>query len=242
MRRGTVLGIALLGAAITAAVALPDWVRGTVDDPVLGHHAASASGQAAAPALLPLGLLALAAVAVSAVTGRAGRMLGGALAAAAGLGAAWFAVGVLRDGAAVLARSVAGSVGRSGTAPVSSVSVTAWPWLALLGGVLAALGGIAIAYGGPGWSGMSSRYERPAQHQAGADPSALNSSSAPDPTEPGPSAPGPSASDPSASDPAEPDRRESPPRGQAEEQADQRARRKAVEDWDSLSRGEDPTT
>lgn len=223
MRRGTALGIALLGAAITAAVALPDWVRGTVDDPVLGHHAASASGQAAAPALLPLGLLALAAVLVSAVTGRAGRMLGGVLAAAAGLGAAWLAVGVLRDGSAVLARSVAGSVGRSGTAPVSSVNVTAWPWLALLGGVLTVLGGIAIAYGGPGWSGMSSRYERPAQHVAGA--------AAP---------PAPDASSPPG--PAAPDLPRSPQGGQAEEQADQRARRKAVEDWDSLSRGEDPTT
>lgn len=229
--RGTALGATLLGAALSAVVALPIWVRGTVDDPVLGHRAASAIGQVAAPAALPLGLLALAAVVVAAVTGRVGRVVAGLLAAAAGLGSAWFAVGVLRDADAVLARTVAGSVGRSGVAPVSGVTLTVWPWLALLGGVLVALGGFVIVRGGPRWSGANARYESPARSVSAGSAGANDAPTAEPAVEP---ADGVSSGSPgSTGDPARPP--EPPVQPQPE------PRRRAVQDWDSLSRGEDPT-
>ena len=62
MRRGPVLGLSALGGALVAVAALPGWVRGRIDDPVLGHRAVEAAGQSVAPAILAFALVVLAAV------------------------------------------------------------------------------------------------------------------------------------------------------------------------------------
>lgn len=220
-RRGPALGLTLLGAGLLALAALPVWVRGSIDDPVLGLRAASVTGRVAAPLVLALGLLALAAALVAAVTGRVGRALAGLLAVGAGLGSGWVALGVLRDGPAALARSAAGAVGRSGVTPVSGVTVTPWPWLALVGGALAALGGVAVVCGAPRWAGSNARYENPAD-RTDAQPEKTSSTVAPEPQQPGQRAGTTSAAQ----------------RAEADARA---ARSRAVQDWDALSRGEDPT-
>ncbi len=222
-RRGRVLGVTALGAALVAVAALPPWVQGRIDDPVLGHRAAEAAGQAVAPAILAWALVALAAVVVAAVTGRVGRVVAGLLTLAAGLASAWSAFAVLRDPSAALARSVSGSVGRTGAAAVSEVGLTAWPWVALVGGVLTALGGVGIVAGARRWGAGNARYENPAQ----ATPEDKARAASAGGSE---SAPGTGQAAPGA--------RPTPAQADAEARA---TRRRAVQDWDALSRGDDPT-
>lgn len=213
--RGSALGLSAVGAALVAIAALPPWVHGRIDDPVLGHRAAEATGQVVAAAILACALVGLAAVVVAAVTGRIGRVVAGILTILAGLGAAWSAFAVVRDPASALARSASGSVGRAGIATVSDVGLTGWPWAALAGGLVAVLGGLLIVTGAGRWAGGSARYESPARAVPGESADATDAADAL-----GSDAP---------LDPAQADRQ-----GRA-------ARRRAVEDWDSLSRGDDPT-
>lgn len=219
-RRGPVLGLSALGGALVAVAALPGWVRGRIDDPVLGHRAVEATGQSVAPAILAFALVVLAAVVVAAVTGRVGRIVAGVLTLAAGLASTWSAVAVLQDPSGALSRSVSGSVGRTGAAAVSQVGLTGWPWAALVGGLLAALGGLGIVLGARRWGGSNARYENPTQ-AVQPEPDALSASP------PGARRMGTEEASPSGLAPGEREACE--------------VRRRAVQDWDALSRGDDPT-
>jgi uncharacterized membrane protein (TIGR02234 family) len=46
---------------------------------------------------------------------------------------------------------------------VTDVAATAWPYLALVGGVLIAVGGLVAVYRGARWPGLSARYGAPGQ-------------------------------------------------------------------------------
>lgn len=151
------------GGALLAVAALPTWVAGAVDDPVLGHHVASGTGSTLAPAAVGLGLVCLAAVVVAAISGRIVRLVAGAL-IVAGAGAAAIATArVLADPASALAGTVGGTLGRSGAAPVTDAALTPWPVLAFGGAFVAVLGGLLILVRGGSWNnGAGSRYENPA--------------------------------------------------------------------------------
>jgi uncharacterized membrane protein (TIGR02234 family) len=162
-------GLALLGCVLGGAVTLlaagRPWaegqaVQGTLRAPL------HVSGGSLAPAVPALALAALAgALAVLATRGAARRL--------AGIAVQLCGVGVVVAAAAHLDPDGQDLAGRAGSALGTATATatgggTAWPWLAIAGGLLITGAGGAAAWHGPAWPAMSSRYEAPGAAKAGA--------------------------------------------------------------------------
>ncbi|GAA3892516.1 TIGR02234 family membrane protein [Streptomyces lacrimifluminis] len=155
------LAVALLAGALGAAVALlatrQQWSEGTTT--VAGGAfplTASGSDVTGVPAALAIvGLAAL--VAVFAVR-RSGRLLVAALLALSGAGTIAAAVLGASDSSA-LDEKAARATGDT-AATVSTLSHTAWPYAAAVGGALILLAGLLALRYGRLWPAMSGRYER----------------------------------------------------------------------------------
>ncbi|WP_405826203.1 TIGR02234 family membrane protein [Streptomyces sp. NBC_01390] len=170
------LAVALLAGALGAAVALlatrQRWSEGTAT--VAGGAfplTASGSDVTGVPAALAIvGLAAL--VAVFAVR-RSGRLLVAALLALSGAGTVAAAVLGASDSSA-LDEKAARATGDT-AATVSTLSHTAWPYAAAVGGALILLAGLLALRYGRLWPAMSGRYERggaprPRRRAAAVDP------------------------------------------------------------------------
>ncbi|MER7584675.1 TIGR02234 family membrane protein [Kitasatospora sp. NPDC097691] len=152
------LGVMLLLTVLSAVLVLTavgrTWAEGragTLDVAVTGGTISELPG-----GLALVGLAA--AVAVFAVRG-VGRLAVGALTLLAGIGAAAASVAGAGDTAALDAEA-ARKLALTGSA-ATGVSHTAWPWVALVGGVLLALAGLLTLRYGRRWPAMGSRYEAP---------------------------------------------------------------------------------
>nr|WP_202457684.1 TIGR02234 family membrane protein [Streptomyces sp. SID5464] len=155
------LAVALLGGALGAAVALlatrQRWAEGTAT--VAGGAfplTAKGSDVTGVPAALAIvGLAAL--VAVFAVR-RAGRFIVAGLLALSGAGIVAAALLGASDGSALDEQAAQASGDTS--ASVDTLSHTAWPYVAAVGGVLILLAGLLALRYGRLWPAMSGRYER----------------------------------------------------------------------------------
>jgi hypothetical protein len=145
-----------------------------------------------------------------------GRTVAGLLLVLAGGAAVAAAVDVLRTPSDALRSVVSGATGRSG-GTLPQPAQTPWPWLAVLGAVLVVVGGAVAVARSRHWSGLSSRYDAPAAAAAAA-------AAAAEAVAPGAGAPGPESD------------HEHDPRLDDDTDA-----ASAVDPWDRLSRGEDPT-
>jgi len=165
------------GAGLVLLAAGQPWAR-AVTGGAAGAVAVTATGAEIVPLVPGLGLLALAGSVALLATRRLGRRLVGAILAATGAGtvAATIAGRAAPDAALREAGGVA--TGRIGAA-VSAVAGTGWPWLATAGGLLVLAVGLAAAVAGPGWSVMSSRYDRGAGPVAAGDPETTGGPQAP---------------------------------------------------------------
>ncbi|GAB3009563.1 TIGR02234 family membrane protein [Streptomyces pseudoechinosporeus] len=170
------LAIALLCGALGAAVALlatrQGWSEGTAT--VAGGDfplKATGSDVTGVPASLAIvGLAAL--VAVFAVR-RAGRFLVAGLLALSGAGTVAAALLGTSDSSALDDKAAQASGDTAAT--VDSMSHTAWPYVAAVGGVLLLLAGLLALRYGRLWPAMSGRYERdgtprPRKPRPAADP------------------------------------------------------------------------
>jgi uncharacterized membrane protein (TIGR02234 family) len=155
MKLSAVTGLVVLGAAVTAAAALVTWADGTFDDDLRGAITATAKGSAAAPALLPIALAALAAFgAILASRGVLRRIIGG-LIALLGVAAGWLGVrGFRHEPLDVLlpANSAAGA-GQVAIHPIG-------PMLAVVGGLCLLAAGLPVVAGRVAARSLSARYER----------------------------------------------------------------------------------
>ncbi|MEU0190275.1 TIGR02234 family membrane protein [Streptomyces afghaniensis] len=155
------LAVALLCGALGAAVALlatrQRWAEGTAT--VAGGAfplTAKGSDVTGVPAALAVvGLAAL--VAVFAVR-RAGRFVVAGLLALSGAGIVAAALLSASDGSALDEQAAQASGDTS--ASVATLSHTAWPYVAAVGGVLILLAGLLALRYGRLWPAMSGRYER----------------------------------------------------------------------------------
>ncbi|MFJ8590002.1 TIGR02234 family membrane protein [Streptomyces sp. NPDC093598] len=155
------LAVALLSGALGAAVALlatrQQWSQGTAT--VAGGAfplTAKGSDVTGVPAALAIvGLAAL--VAVFAVR-RAGRFVVAALLALSGVGIVVAALLGASDSSA-LDEQAAQATGDT-SASVDALGHTAWPYVAVVGGVLILLAGLLALRYGRLWPAMSGRYER----------------------------------------------------------------------------------
>ncbi|RKE18599.1 putative membrane protein (TIGR02234 family) [Streptomyces sp. TLI_171] len=148
-----------LGAVLVLTAVGRTWAEGVATGMGGSRVPVSASGSRLTALPTGMALVAMAAaVAVFAVRGRA-RVLVGALTVLAGAGVIAGALIGNADTAglhAVAAGQLALSSGRA-----EEITRTAWPWVALLGGVLLAAAGALTVRFGRGWPAMGSRYDAP---------------------------------------------------------------------------------
>jgi hypothetical protein len=168
-RRAYALGIVccLVGAAALLFAVGQPWGHVVLD------HGAGAptsqqelTGSDIAGALTGPGLVGLAGVAgIVAARGRLRRVVGLVVLGAGAAAAVLAIVATARD------RLADAAVAAAPGAVASSVSQTAWPWVAAVGAIVMAVGGGLAAAGGAPGGGLSARHEAPTASQpAAADP------------------------------------------------------------------------
>jgi hypothetical protein len=226
-------GLLILGVLVVSALVFLAWSQSWGTLTVTGDDASGRTldvpGATAAPALAALGLAGLASAAALAIAGPVIRIVLGALQVLLGASIVLSGTGPLLDPVSAGAPVVTAATGVAGaesiTAIARSESVTAWPVVAiLLGGLLGVLG-VIVAVTTTRWPVSGRRYQ--AVRFASEDGRVLDADELLD-LESG-------DHDPAAAESATPDAAESPD--------DAAVRRKAasVDNWDSLSRGTDPT-
>lgn len=156
--KGSVVALALVGAALLLVSGFRTWVTGTVDDAVLGASTISATGAEVAPGLSAVALAVAAAAIAVVAAGRVARVIAAIGYAACLLLAAGLTVRVLADPSGALGPVAASRVGRTGS--IETVAhASGWPWVALVAVVIAGSGLLGALVGVRRWGGPSARYE-----------------------------------------------------------------------------------
>ncbi len=149
--------LCLVGALLVLLAAGNPWSRVDVAATGLAPvRSVAVDGNDVQPGVRALALVGLAGVVAVAATRGAGRTAVGVVLAAVGLGAVAAVLGA--DSAPALVARVAEGGGQAGDA----VRATAWPPVAVVGGVLVTAGGAVIAVRGRRWAALSARYDAPA--------------------------------------------------------------------------------
>jgi uncharacterized membrane protein (TIGR02234 family) len=164
--------LCLLGSAVVLLAAAQTWV--TVDEPgrlTIAAVPSLVSGTEVTGLVRPLGIVGLAGVLALAATRSWGRVVVGALLAAAG-------AGVIVNVALALHRGLATdlAVFSYGPAPPAVHQHRTWAVVTLVGGVLLAAAGLLVALRGRRWVALSSSYEPPT---AGQEPPAATEPGSP---------------------------------------------------------------
>lgn len=160
--------VTLLAIVAVSALTLLAWTQTWFTIGLSGTDTATTSiavaGSVAAPALSALSLAGLALVAALAISGRMLRMLFGVLELALGAGVVLSSLVAIGSPVAASASAVTKATGLSGAASVAhlvtSVTPTAWPWVAVALGVLAALLGAVVSSTTRRWPGSTGRYQQ----------------------------------------------------------------------------------
>ena len=79
----------------------------------------------------------------------------------------WRALRVATSAESLLGGIAAEQTSRTGTIPVTGVSISFWPWLIAALALLAAVAAIGGVVGAAGWRGLSQRYDAPADQATG---------------------------------------------------------------------------
>lgn len=235
MRSGKRVKLALILLVLVAsAVALLAWSRVWIDATVLtgapgsGTLDLQVSGADAAPALTALALAGVALAGALTIAGPVIRIVLGILEVLLGGCVALAAFLAVSDPAAASASVVTAATGIAGEESIldaiAGASLTVWPYVAIGAGVAMAFAGVAIVITGSSWPRSTSRYQavrlEPAEggNDVLADPTVTEA-------ETNPAGAGSGAVAPALRDTA----------------AHADANSRAVDSWDDLSRGSDPT-
>lgn len=158
---GTGLSALLIGASRTT------WTEATAPDLTGSVQSVAVPGTEAAPVVLAMAIVALAAALATSLSSAWVRFVTGPVLIAAGLGAAWAALGVRWDPVSASGASVATATGVVGSEVAASATV--WPLLALLLALVVSGTGVVVLVAGRTWP-TGSRYRSPAV-AAPSDPS-----------------------------------------------------------------------
>jgi hypothetical protein len=155
----------LVPAAALLALTTQSWASGTASD-VLSHGTTAVTGGQAAPGVVGLGLVAVAALLGLTTGGRVGRAVSSGALVLSSLGALVLVALVVVRPAEAVAAQVARELART-TAPQASGSTTGLGWLALVVALLLAVGAALTVLSSRSWAGLSDRYERARKPEAG---------------------------------------------------------------------------
>jgi len=234
-RPAVVLAVLLGAGAVVLAGGRP-WAGQPVSG-VPGLVRVTAAGSQAAPAATALALVAAAGAVALALSGRIARRIVAGLLVPAGLGVVGLVVAVLRDPAQAVAPALQAATGRTVQAATglgAPAEATGWPWLGVAGGLLIAASGLVGIVVSGRWGTSGRRFEAPAGG-AGAVP--------PGSAEPA-AAGGWSAAGAGTMDGGPPRPRRlagAAEEGEIRAERSRAGRERVLDDWDALSRGEDPT-
>ncbi|GAA2163210.1 Trp biosynthesis-associated membrane protein [Pedococcus bigeumensis] len=156
----TVVVLALLGSGILLASGGRVWANGTVDDAVLGASRISGTGTEVASGVVALALVGAAAALASATGGVVVRRITLGVLALAGVAESVVAARVALAPEDPLGAIAAKAAGRTGSIETHA-TITAWPWLCVVAGVLLVLASVAGWLGAARWRGLGARYEAP---------------------------------------------------------------------------------
>jgi hypothetical protein len=152
-RRG--LTVAAAGCAVGGGLVLLAvgrvWLRYDVPEQGLAVRAATATGHVVAAAASTLALVVLAGVLVLPATRGFVRRIAGVILALAGLGIGYVAVVTIASTTDRLPGPAAAH---------EAGQLTAWPWIAAVGGVIAIAAGLLTAVASRDWPAMGRRYEQ----------------------------------------------------------------------------------
>jgi uncharacterized membrane protein (TIGR02234 family) len=155
-----VVVLALVGSGILLASGGRVWVNGTVDDAVLGASRLSGTGTEVASGVVALALVGAAAALASATGGAVVRRITLLVLALAGVAESVVAARVALTPEDPLGAIAAKAAGRTGSIETHA-TITAWPWVCVVAGVLLLLAAVAGWLGAARWRGLGARYEAP---------------------------------------------------------------------------------
>ena len=155
-----VVVLALVGSGILLASGGRVWINGTVDDAVLGASRISGTGTEVASGVVALALVGAAAALASATGGAVVRRITLVVLAFAGVAEAVVAARVALAPEGPLGAIAAKAAGRTGSIETHA-TITAWPWVCVVAGVLLLLAAVAGWLGAAHWRGLGARYEAP---------------------------------------------------------------------------------
>ena len=153
----------LVLAGLTLLTWTGQWFSLTLDGRSSSHTTLSVTGDVAAPALIALALANLALVAALAISGPVIRLVLAVVQVVLGFTVGLSAVAAIADPVHASASAISTATGVTGEksldALVTSVSTSAWPWLAAVVGVLIMALGVFLAVTGRAWPGSSRKYQ-----------------------------------------------------------------------------------
>ena len=157
LRLLTILAVPVFAALTLLAVTQPWWTVTLADRPI------EVIGTAASPALSALSLSSFALAAALAISGPVFRVIMGVLQIAIGGTVVLASMVSITDPIAASASLISEATGVAGDASVAalveSVTLGAWPWVAVVSGVLAALVGVLLLATFRRWPAASRKYQ-----------------------------------------------------------------------------------
>ncbi|MCB4207622.1 Trp biosynthesis-associated membrane protein [Arthrobacter sp. UM1] len=223
----------LLLTAVAAAVLLmatQTWVNVRLPDTGVTQKALTVAGTDASRPITALAVVAMAASVASAVAGRIARTVSLALVAVSLGIASALAFVVIGDPTAAASTKIAERIGLSGETSGATAQVTAWPAVAGATAALGALLALAVLV-------MSRRWTVTAKYQAAPQDQTAGSATG-DSVEPEPGSSSGRVRERGGQGGSAEDRREAVQRGS---RAAGSRQAQSIDDWDDLTRGDDPT-
>ncbi|WP_431277348.1 Trp biosynthesis-associated membrane protein [Leifsonia poae] len=233
----TILAV-VIGAGLVLLAATQPWFSVVLT--AAGGHAGAlvVQGSAAAPALTALALAGLALAAALAIAGPVFRIVLAVLGLLLGASVLISSFTAISNPVQAASSAITSATGVSGDASVARlvarVDTQVWPAVAVAGGIVLLLAAVAVIVTGRLWPGASKRYEARFEDQNGAN--AAEVFAAQDAVDTADAATIPADDDTEARAVAE-----SGDAGAANAPAKPLERDQAIDSWDELSRGEDPT-
>ena len=236
----------VVGSGLTLLASTQPWFVVHLTD--VGEHSAtiSVAGSAAAPALTALSLAGLALAAALAIAGPVFRLVLALLGVLLGVSVLISAGSAVGDALQASSATITTSTGVAGTASiarlVSRADTALWPWLAIAGGVVLVLASVAVFVTSRLWPGASRRYQTRFEGRLDADVDGDDDGEDSQAQTHPAAAPVTDATTPSTPDAAATGQEEAEPAHGSETDGPRIIERDAaIDSWDELSRGEDPT-
>jgi len=248
MRRARSLKFGVIGAFVIAAglgltASTQDWFGFTLIASTRQSADVMVQGSDAAAGLTALSLAGIALAGALAMAGRIARLLLGILGVVLGVCILWSSAAPLGDPIASGASAISKQTGIAGDTAVhhlvASTEVMVWPVVGIVSGALFTLAGLVVIITFMAWPATSRRYEAVRFADASGKPTDA-SASASDPTGASDGAP---VSEAQADEQPDPEQRDSDWAHDLPlpDQQGSHARDAAIDSWDELSRGDDPT-